>query len=223
MTIRAALIEPLGDEAYLARFRTASEAACWAEAVRRAGWKGVLDVVAAYDTAAVYLDADLVDFSSIEMRLRLLDALTYVGPAAREPRLIELPVHYDGPDLEIAARRLGLDSDEVVAQHSATPFEVFAIGFLPGFPYAGYLPKGLAGLPRRASPRARVEAGSVAIAGRQTGVYPCASPGGWHVIGHTPLTIVDVEAGFFPIRAGDRLQFRVIDAYAFEACLGGRL
>ena len=97
---------------------------------------------------------------------------------------------------------------------------MFAIGFLPGFPDAGYLPEGLGGLPRREPPRLRVPAGSVAIAGRQTGVYPGESPGGWHLIGRTPLRIVDVERGRFPIRAGDRLRFVPIDAGEFAARRG---
>ena len=93
---------------------------------------------------------------------------------------------------------------------------MFAVGFLPGFPYAGYLPDALSGLGRRAAPRVRVPAGSVAIAGRQTGVYPSESPGGWHLIGRTPLRIVDVEGGHFPIRAGDRIRFRPIAVWPGE-------
>ncbi len=86
----------------------------------------------------------------------------------------------------------------MIALHSGVEYDVFAIGFLPGFPYAGYLPPALAGLARRASPRLRVPAGSVAIAGRQTAIYPIESPGGWHLLGTTPLRIADPEAGLFP-------------------------
>ena len=97
-----------------------------------------------------------------------------------------------------------------------------AVGFLPGFPYAVELPEPLAGLPRREPPRTRVPAGSVAIAGRQTGIYPVDSPGGWHLIGRTPLRIADPSREHFPIRAGDRLRFVPIDDGRFAA-LEGRL
>jgi KipI family sensor histidine kinase inhibitor len=109
---------------------------------------------------------------------------------------------------------------EFIATHSDPEYQVFAVGFRPGFPYAGYLPDRLSGLARRDSPRVRVPAGSVAIAGRQTGIYPDESPGGWHLIGRTPLRIVDLERGYFPIRAGDRLRFVPIDRHEFESRQG---
>jgi KipI family sensor histidine kinase inhibitor len=108
----------------------------------------------------------------------------------------------------------------VIDLHSRTTYDVFAIGFQPGFPYAGYLPEPLDRLPRRAEPRLRVPSGSVAIAAGQTGVYPAELPGGWNLIGRTPLSIVDVAAGRFPIRAGDRLAFTPIDAAEFARRLG---
>jgi KipI family sensor histidine kinase inhibitor len=110
-----------------------------------------------------------------------------------------------------------LSETDVIAHHAGHEYRVFAIGFLPGFPYAGYLPPALSGLPRRESPRAEVPAGSVAIAGRQTGVYPESSPGGWHLLGRTPVRIVDLDRGFFPIRAGDRIRFDPIGPAEFEA------
>ena len=105
---------------------------------------------------------------------------------------------------------------DVIEQHSGREYDVFAVGFQPGFPYAGYLPEALSHIPRLESPRVRVPGGSVAIAGRQTGVYPNASPGGWRLLGRTPLRIVDPANGHFPIRAGDRLRFVPIDAEEFE-------
>ena len=114
------------------------------------------------------------------------------------------------------AARLALSPAEVIELHCQVEYDVFAIGFLPGFPYAGYLPPALAGLARRDSPRLRVPAGSVAIAGRQTAIYPIESPGGWHLLGTTPLCIADPESGYFPIRAGDRIRFEPISASEFE-------
>ena len=106
---------------------------------------------------------------------------------------------YDGDDLTEVAAAVDLTELEVVGRCGSSITSVFALGFLPGFPYSGYLPSPLSGLARRASPRSRVPAGSVAIAGRQTGVYPAESPGGWRLLGRTPLVIVDPPKGFFSI------------------------
>ncbi|HMB07503.1 MAG TPA: allophanate hydrolase subunit 1 [Isosphaeraceae bacterium] len=213
-------LDPLGDRAFLARFATEDDAARWAGAVRARAWPGVVDVVLAYQTVALFADPDRVDLDDLEARLR---ALTPAADARAPGVLLRLPVLYDGDDLPEAARRLGLTESEVITHHSRPEYRVFAIGFLPGFPYAGYLPPPLSGLARRESPRVRVPAGSVAIAGRQTGIYPTDSPGGWHLIGRTPLRIVDLARGFFPIRAGDRLRFEPISPAEFEARRGERL
>jgi KipI family sensor histidine kinase inhibitor len=205
-------LRPLGDRAFLARFATEDEAARWVAAVRAGGWTGVEDVVMAYQTAAVYADPDRVDLDDLEQRLR---AVTAESRGRGPGRLIVLPVLYDGPDLAEVAGRLSLTEAEVIDLHSGTAYCVFALGFLPGYPYAGYLPDRLSGLPRRASPRTNVPAGSVAMAGRQTGVYPQNSPGGWHLLGRTPLEIVDLDKGYFPIRAGDRIRFEPIGAAEF--------
>jgi KipI family sensor histidine kinase inhibitor len=213
-------LEPLGDRAYLARFRSESEATGWASAVRTRELPGVLDVVLAYQTAAVFADPDRVDLDALETELRTL--APQAGTSERG-KLVTLPVLYDGDDLPEVAQRLGLSVNDVVAHHTSREFQVFAIGFQPGFPYAGYLPKELSGLPRRSAPRVRVPGGSVAIAGRQTGVYPRESPGGWHLLGCTPLIIVDLERGHFPIRSGDRLRFVPIDAAEFSRRQGESL
>jgi KipI family sensor histidine kinase inhibitor len=210
---------PLGDRAYLAHFADERSAAGWAEAVRDRRWPGVTDVVLAYRSVAVFADPDRVDLAELEWRLRTIaiDATGTLGPGSSAAgRLLEIPVLYDGDDLEDVAARRGLSTAEVVAWHVGVEYDVFAIGFQPGFPYAGYLPAALSGLPRRDTPRVRVPAGSVAIAGRQTGIYPAESPGGWHLLGRTPLCIVDLNDGYFPIRAGDRMRFRSIPADEFE-------
>jgi KipI family sensor histidine kinase inhibitor len=206
-------IDPLGDRAFLARFADEAAAAGWADAVRRRAPDGVSDVVLAYNSAAVYADPERLDLDAL---LRWLRGIPARPGGVAAGRLVELPVLYDGDDLAAAADRLAMAVHELIDLHAGRDYRVFAIGFLPGFPYAGYLPGRLAGLPRRDSPRARVPAGSVAIAGRQTGVYPQDSPGGWHLIGRTPLRIVDVEAGRFPIRAGDLLRFVPIDESEFR-------
>ena len=213
-------LSPLGDRALLARFPSEHEAAAWAAAVTAMAWCGVVDIVPAYRDVAVFADPDAVDLDDLEVRLRAL--VPAVGQAESGRRLV-IPVVYDGPDLEAIAGLLNVTLDEVVACHTGPVYDVFAIGFLPGFPYAGWLRPPLAGLPRRRSPRTRVPAGSVAVAGRQTGVYPGESPGGWHILGRTPLCLVDVAGGYFPIRAGDQIQFTAITADEYEARLHERL
>jgi len=100
---------------------------------------------------------------------------------------------------------------------------VYAVGFVPGFPYLGYLPAELCGVGRLPTPRLRVEPGSVGLTGRQTGLYPLARPGGWNLIGRTPLIVVDVADGFFPLRVGDAVRFERIDETRYRELEGERL
>lgn len=197
-------LDPLGDRAFLARFDSEDEARGWAEAARAAALDGVTDVVLAYRSVGLHVDPDFGDLDRLARDLR---TIAPVSSSEECGRLISLPVLYDGEDLAEVASRLGIGVGDVVNLHANRDYRVLAVGFLPGFPYAGDLAPELRGLARRDHPRPRVPAGSVAIAGRQTGVYPAESPGGWHLIGRTPLRIVDAERGHFPIRAGDRLRF----------------
>ncbi|MFO0891482.1 MAG: allophanate hydrolase subunit 1 [Isosphaeraceae bacterium] len=213
-------LTPLGDRAVLAHFDTERDAALWVAAVRRQAIRGITDVVLAYQSAAVFADPDVLDPDMLERELTTIEMRHEAVP---ESNILSIPVLYDGPDLEPVARRLGLAVQELVSLHSGAVYEVYAIGFLQGFPYAGYLPPALCGLPRREQPRLKVPAGSVAIAGRQTGIYPRESPGGWHLLGRTPLRIADADAGYFPIRAGDRIRFHAIDHAEFEARRDERL
>jgi len=213
-------LEPLGDRAFLARFDREEEAQAWARTIRSGCWTGVTDVVLAYRSAAVHVDPDQVDLNQLERELRFLNSQ---NQANDQVRLHTIPVRYDGVDLHEAASRLNLSPAEVIAIHSGAEYHVFAIGFLPGFPYAGYLPAQLSGLRRLAKPRLSVPEGSVAIVGTQTAIYPRQSPGGWHLLGRTPLRIADVERGRFPIRAGDKLRFEPIDQETFETMYGGLL
>ncbi len=180
---------------------------------------GVRDIVPAYAQVAVYYDpAHLGDFPAFCRELAAWvvraddSAVTAVG------RHVDVPTHYGGeygPDLEIVGGQHGLSAAEVIALHSGADYLVHAIGFAPGFPYLGGLPANLV-TPRRATPRARVEAGSVGIGGAQTGIYPVATPGGWQVIGRTPLRLFDPfrkEPAW--LQVGDRVRFQPITAGEF--------
>lgn len=206
-------VAPLGDRAFLIRFEDEERARSWYFAARRREFAGVDDFVLAYRSAAVYFDPDRVDPDKLLIDLESIEPRAVDDHSAAT---IVLPVLYDGVDLPHVAERLGLSVEDVICEHTSINYHVFAIGFQPGFPYAGYLSERLAGVPRLESPRSRARAGSVAIAGRQTGVYPSDSPGGWRILGRTPLRIVDFEREIFPIRAGDSLRFRSIDRDEFQ-------
>jgi inhibitor of KinA len=214
-------VEPLGDQAALAAFDDETGALRFAVAVRRANAEWVVDVVQAYATVAVFFDPDRVNFADASARLRELET---ISAEAISGRLHRIPCCYGlNLDLDRVAEATGLAPAEVVRLHSSIEYTVYAIGFCPGFPYLGYLPTPLCGVPRLASPRLRVEAGSVGLTGRQTGIYTEDRPGGWNLIGRTPLRLVDVASGYFPLRTGDRVQFVPIDEAEYGRLLGRKL
>ena len=171
--------------------------------------RGVTNVHPAYASILVDFDPLRVDRRDVERAAAELfaQAAAAVWP---EPRTVEIPVAYGGeygPDLEAVAALTGLTPDQVVALHSSAEYLVYFLGFSPGFPYLGGMPESIAA-PRLETPRRRVPAGSVAIGGRQTGVYPMASPGGWRIIGRTMLRLFDPDA--VPpalLRMGDHVRF----------------
>jgi KipI family sensor histidine kinase inhibitor len=159
-------------------------------ALREAGLPGVTDLVPAARTVLIRLDPAITSPAAVQRATAALTPST-AGPGA-EAGMIEIPVVYDGPDLADVAVLLGVPAAEVVARHTSRPWTVAFAGFSPGF---GYLTGGDPGLevPRRASPRTRIPAGSVAVAGRYSGVYPHDSPGGWQLIGHTTTRMWDLD------------------------------
>lgn len=134
-------------------------------------------------------------------------------------KTVSIPVCYGGtfgPDLEEVAKRNNLTVKEVITLHSAAVYEVYMIGFVPGFAYLGGMPE-LLSTPRKLSPRKAVPVGSVGIAGKQTGIYPLETPGGWQIIGQTPLTLFNAEkAEPALLKSGDRVIFKPIDQQEFE-------
>jgi KipI family sensor histidine kinase inhibitor len=165
--------------------------------------QALTDVIPGYNT--LYLEYDATRLSEAELR-DWLETRKETAPVAG--RRHEVSVVYDGPDLAAVAERAGLGVDEVIERHSAREYYVYAVGFTPGLAFMGELDPALR-LPRRDTPRARVEAGSVAIANRQTTVYPVASPGGWHLLGRTarPVYTPTAEDPLL-FAAGDRVRTR---------------
>jgi inhibitor of KinA len=212
---------PLGDQAALAYCQDEITALRFAAAVRQAAPEWLIDVVQAYTSVAVFFDLDRTRFALVSAYLRRLDLAEAPAPAGR---LHRIPCCYEFQlDLPRVRDHTGLKAEEIIRLHTTAEYTVYAIGFCPGFPYLGYLPAALAGVPRLAAPRLRVEAGSVGLTGRQTGIYTEARPGGWNLIGRTPLELVHVPDGYFPLRTGDRVGFERIDEAEFRQLLGKRL
>jgi inhibitor of KinA len=217
-------IVPLGDQAVLAYFADEAAALRFAAAARREAPTGLVDVVQAYASVALFFDPERCDFTMAAESTRRLAERSDAPAETERGRLHFIPCCYErGPDLERVAAQTGLTTDEVIRLHAETEYVVYAIGFCPGFPYLGYLPPSLCGVPRLPAPRLRVEAGSVGMTGRQTGVYTLPRPGGWNLVGQTPLMLVDVTEEYFPIRTGDRVQFQRIDEAEYRRLEGERL
>ncbi|HEV3386014.1 MAG TPA: allophanate hydrolase subunit 1 [Gemmata sp.] len=226
-------LTPLGDQAILAYLSDESRAILFAGAIRAAAPGWLQDVVPAYASVGVFFDADLIGTDEVTEWLKDLAANTEgsdqstsldASKAATKPRKFSVPVCYEMQlDMVQVCERTGLIADDVIRLHTSTEFTVYAIGFVPGFPYLGYLPPELCGVDRLPSPRLRIEPGSVGLTGRQTGIYPLARPGGWNLIGRTPRVIVDVVEGFFPLRVGDRVGFKRIDEAEYRRQEGEKL
>ncbi len=215
-------LEPLGDQAVLAYCDDETQAAALAGQARTALPAWGVDVVQAYVSVAVYYDIATTDFAVVADWIAQLQGDPNAAPPAG--RLHVIPCCYElGLDLERIRSHTGLTRDEIIGLHIATTYTVFAIGFCPGFPYLGYLPAKLSGVPRLESPRLKLEQGSVGLTGRQTGIYTEPRPGGWNIVGRTPLELVCVRDEYFPLRTGDRVQFRRIDEREFAKLMGSRL
>jgi inhibitor of KinA len=213
---------PLGDQAVLAYLDDEAAALRFAAAVRRASRPWIVDVVQAYASVAVFFDADQTLFAGAAGYLRQFGREG--GEPPRPGKLHRIPCCYELQlDLERVARHTRLDAEEVIRRHADTEYTVYAIGFCPGFPYLGYLPAALWGVPRLAAPRLRVEAGSVGLTGRQTGIYTEVRPGGWNHLGRTPQELVNVAQAYLPHRTGDRVRFERIDEAVFGRLRGQRL
>lgn len=226
--------ETLADDAWLIHFAdagravstslTATSAAAtnaavhrFAARLRRDAPAWLRDVVPAYASLAVFFDPAHIDAEDARAWIAAQDADDIEAPASPS-RVVEIPVRYGGAfgqDLDAAAAELGMSADALAARHREPLYTVAMIGFAPGFPYLSGLDPALT-LPRLATPRTRVPAGSVGIGGAQTGIYPRESPGGWRLIGRTPLTLFDPRrASPSLLAAGDRVRFVAIDDGAF--------
>lgn len=192
---------------------------------------GYLECVPSFTTLTVYYD--LLQVKNAEGNGTAFDYVSsligkrfesIVADGTRPREVVEIPVCYGGeygPDLAYVAEVNGLNEKEVIHIHTSRELLVYALGFAPGFPYLGGLPDGISA-PRRATPRLCIPAGSVGIAGSQTGIYPLETPGGWQIIGRTPLALFQPEQD--PpvlLKSGQYIRFKVIDPSEYERLAGG--
>jgi inhibitor of KinA len=231
-------IVPLGDSALIVRVReqfedapgdSLNEVLQTFQQLRSAAIPGVIELAPAYTSVAVFFDpvevakasrtaSDIFDWVAARIGVATVPKRRRNRRSAS--RTVEIPVCYDqefAPDLDEVARHAQISTEQVVELHNTADYRVACIGFVPGFPFMAGLPKKIA-MPRRSNPRKEIPPGSVGIGGAQTGIYPLRSPGGWNLIGRTPLKLFDpIKNPPVLLRAGDRVRFRAITREEFAA------
>lgn len=219
------LIKPVGDCAALAVFgdRIGDDVSARVMAldsrVRSSHMPGIGETVPAFASLLVHYDPMVTDYRAVKDFL-LRHGARPQKAGRKAGRTVEIPVCYGGgygEDLPFVARHAGLSEQEVIERHCGRPYRIYMLGFLPGFPYLGGLDERLF-TPRLSNPRTRIPAGSVGIGGEQTGIYPLESPGGWQLIGRTPLCLFDpAGGGSLPYAAGDFIRFVPVSAREYSA------
>jgi inhibitor of KinA len=223
-------LQPLGDAAWIVEFGSAIDEAthervmglaqALADARASGQWPDIVEWVPAYTSLTVHFAVDEHRDGALDAAAALLALARDTAPLSRPGRRWRLPVCFDAefaPDLEELAQARGLTPQQVVALMTGSAFRVYMLGFQPGFPYMGGLPAALE-LPRRATPRTAVPERSLAVAGRMCAVYPWRSPGGWHLLGRTPLALFDATLADDPawLHPGDEVHWVAVDRANFD-------
>ena len=214
---------PCGDQAVTVEWgstideRINRQVHAFARKVEELSHPAITEVVPTYRSATVHYRPEVLSYEELK---QLLLSLTQGGiEETEELPVVEIPVCYGGeygPDLEEVAQHCSLTPEEVIARHTAPTYRIYMLGFTPGFPYLGGMDPSIAA-PRRKEPRIHIPAGSVGIAGEQTGVYPIVSPGGWQLIGRTPLRLFDPQREQpILLSAGAGIRFVPIDEETFR-------
>lgn len=187
------------------------EVVCALNALRKADIIGVVELVPTYTSICIHYDPVMLSYETLQRTIGQIKINLSEDNQEAPGRIVEIPVCYGGeygPDLSFVAQHNGLTPEEVIKRHSEGEYLVYMLGFLPGFAYMGGMDASIA-CPRLESPRTKIPAGSVGIAGTQTGIYPLSSPGGWQLIGRTPLKMFAIHGDQtqFALSAGDRVRF----------------
>lgn len=213
-------LNPLGEELIIVDQLGQFSPAEAAEAIDACQLDGVIETAPAWDSVGIYFDPEVADMTSLTAVIQALEPCGTV----KQGRSHVIPCCFEmGEDLAEVCRFLETNQESVIDTLTGRPWPIQFIGFQPGFPYCGPLPAPFNQVPRRTSPRLRVPAGSVAMAAGQLGIYPAESPGGWQILGRTPLKICSPEKGHFPLRPGDEIWLKIISASEFVQMEGGLL
>lgn len=213
-------IKPNGDSALRVAFKneiseeTNASVLALCRTVEDAAFRGIISCIPAYCTLLIEYDPLILNYQEAK---QLVLSLKVDSLKQRCGRLVRIPTCYGGeygPDLGEVAAQTGLTAEEVIRRHTASLCRVYMLGFRPGFPYLGGMDESIA-VPRRKTPRTSIAAGSVGIAGKQTGIYPEASPGGWNIIGRTPLKLFS-EKNRSLLQPGDMIQFCAVSSETYD-------
>ena len=215
---------PLGDKGLLVEFgKTISQeisekVLAFRDELLTGNVNDIIEVCPAYCSLAVLYDPTNMSYDALVAKLKMVER-EVKSISKRDADIFEIPVCYDGvyaPDIDFVAQASGLSVDDVIKVHTSKPYMIYMLGFMPGFAFLGGLDRKLS-VSRRESPRVRVPAGSVGVISGQTGVYPIESPGGWQLIGRTPLKLFD-HSREKPIlfEAGDYIRFSAISQEEYE-------
>ncbi|MGR6117799.1 5-oxoprolinase subunit PxpB [Aeribacillus composti] len=217
-------IQPLGDTGIIIQFGTEISEAIYQQIRQYVYWleqsciEGIVEWVPAYTTLAVFYRPNIISYDELSQKLLKIGEKIGSMPVP-DPIVIEIPTLYGkeaGPDIQFVAETNGLSEEEVVKIHSSSDYLIYMIGFVPGFPYLGGMDKRIAA-PRKKTPRSRIPAGSIGIAGEQTGIYPLETPGGWQIIGRTPVKLYDPQKQDPTLlKAGDYIRFVPITEREYE-------
>jgi len=225
-------VYPLGDTAIVLEFGNTihydihKKVGAFSASLAQHAFPGMIEYVPAFTTITIFYDPWIISkYGKLDAYQEIVSIINQLAINVREKeesiaRLIHIPVCYGrefGPDLADAARHSSLAIEQVIAIHSNVEYLVYMIGFAPGFPYLGGMDERIA-MPRKATPRHLIPAGSVGIAGLQTGVYPIETPGGWQLIGRTPISLFDpLRHPPTLLQAGDKIRFIPITREEYQA------
>ena len=190
-----------------------------AEKIRDASISGIRFCTPAYCSITIGFDPKTIIYEDLCEKIKKIETLIFTKKNNQTQRILNIPVCYKSPysiDLQELIEIVSLSKSEIIRLHTTTIFRVFMLGFLPGFPYMGILPDSLI-CQRKKIPRLRVPAQSVGLAGKQTGIYPSEAPGGWQIIGRTPIKVFDpIQENPFLFQAGDLVKFHAISEISFQ-------
>jgi KipI family sensor histidine kinase inhibitor len=219
---------PFGDSALLVEFgdvislEVNGKVIALNEAILKAQIHGIEELIPTYRSLLVHYNLLKITYDQLVFRIKEIEKTLKETPPRKEGGKVSIPIVYGGeygPDLAYIARYHGLDEEQVVRLHSEREYRVYMIGFVAGFPYLGEVPDEIA-TPRLDTPRLKVPAGSVGIAEKQTGIYPCEAPGGWRIIGRTPIKLFNpLQQPPTLLEAGNTVKFKPISENEFKRCL----